>query len=148
GQAHVESVGYALPVAVRRYVNAPGPATTNNVYPCADNETEFLDFFATADTACLGDETDSSLRIEPNAGAAFDSANPGSDSGNHGPVMSILGQGAQPGNGADFRGFVALDIRNFATATSQLFYNGVTAGTGSNTLKAMEANWITVGGYP
>src|SRR5206468_2936447 len=59
-----------------------------------------------------------------------------------------LGQRAQPGNGADFRGFVALDVRNFATDTSQLYYNNVTAGTGSNTLKAMESNWITVGGYP
>jgi hypothetical protein len=62
--------------------------------------------------------------------------------------MTILGQGAQPGNGADFRGFIALDIRNFATSTSQLYYNGVTSGTNANTLKAMEANWITVGGYP
>ena len=32
---------------------------------------------------------------------------------------------------------------NFATSSSQLYYNGVTAGTNSNTLKAMEANWIT-----
>jgi hypothetical protein len=148
GQARAKSIGYALPIAVRRYVNSPGPATSNNVYPCADIETQFLDFFATANTACLGTETDSSLRVEPSAGSAFDSSNPGSDPANHGPVMAILGQGAQPGNGADFRGFIALDIRNYATATSQLFYNGVTSGTGSNTLKAMEANWITVGGYP
>ena len=81
-------------------------------------------------------------------GNAFDSANPDSNPSHHGPEMVILGQGAQPGNGADFRGFIALDIRNFATTTSQLFYNGVTAGTGSNTLKAMEANWVTTGGYP
>ena len=148
GQARAKSVGYALPIAVRRYVNSPGPATSNNVYPCADDETQFMDFFATANTACLGTETDSSLRIEPNAGSAFDSSNPNSDPANHGPVIAILGQGAQPGNGADFRGFIALDIRNFATSTSQLFYNGVTTSTGSNTLKAMEANWITNGGYP
>ncbi|HET7031285.1 MAG TPA: pilus assembly protein TadG-related protein [Candidatus Limnocylindrales bacterium] len=148
GQARAKSIGYALPIAVRRYVNSPGPATSNNVYPCADDETQFLDFFATANTACLGTETDSSLRVEPNAGSTFDSSNPGSDPANHGPVMAILGQGAQPGNGADFRGFIALDIRNFQSSTSQLFYNGVTSGTGSNTLKAMESNWITVGGYP
>ena len=148
GQARAKSIGYALPIAVRRYVNAPGPATSNNTYPCATNETQFLDFFATANTACLGTETDTSLRIEPNAGSAFDSSNPNSDPANHGPVMVILGQGAQPGNGADFRGFIALDIRNYQSSTSQLFYNGVTSGTGSNTLKAMEANWITVGGYP
>jgi len=148
GQARVKSIANVLPIAVRRYVNSPGPATTNTTSPCADNETEFLDFFATADTACLGTDTNSALRIEPSVGSTFDSSNPASDSSHHGPVMSILGQGAQPGNGADFRGFVALDIRNFATATSQLYYNNVTAGTGSNTLKAMESNWITVGGYP
>jgi hypothetical protein len=148
GQARVQSIANALPIAVRRYVNAPGPATSNTTSPCADNETEFLDFFATADTACLGTETVSGLRIEPSVGSSFDSSNPASDPSHHGPVMSILGQGAQPGNGADFRGFIALDIRNFATSTSQLYYNGVTAGTGSNTLKAMESNWITVGGYP
>lgn len=146
GQAKVMSVGYALPIAVRRYVNSPGPATTNNVAPCADSETEFLDFFATANTACLGTDANSSLRVEPNPGNAFDSSNPASDPANHGPVMAILGQGAQPGNGADFRGFIALDIRNFTTST-HLYYNNVTAGTGSNVLKAMEANWITIGGY-
>jgi hypothetical protein len=147
GQARAKSIGYALPIAVRRFVNAPGPATTNTTSPCADNETEFMDFFATADTACLGTETNSSLRIEPNPGAAFDSSNPGSDPANHGPIIAILGQGAQPGNGADFRGFIALDIRNYTTST-HLYYNGVTAGTGTNVLKDVEANWITVGGYP
>ena len=148
GQARAKCIANALPVAVRRYVNSPGPATTNTTSPCADNETEFLDFFATADTACLGTETNNSLRIEPSPGSNFDSSNPGSDPSNHGPVIAILGQGAQPGNGADFRGFIALDIRNFQSSTSQLYYNNVTPGTGSNTLKVMEANWITTGGYP
>ena len=147
GQARAKSIGYALPIAVRRYVNAPGPASSN-AYPCADDETQFMDFFATADTSCLGTDANSALRVEPNAGSAFDASNPGSDPANHGPVIAILGQGAQPGNGADFRGFIALDIRNFQSSTSQLFYNGVTSGTGSNVLKGMESNWITNGGYP
>jgi hypothetical protein len=147
-QARVKAMANALPIAVRRYVNAPGPATSNNTAPCADNESQFLDFFATENTACLGTDSNSALRIEPSPGSAFDSSNPDSDPTNHGPVLAILGQGAQPGNGADFRGFVSLDIRNFQTDTSQLYYNKVTAGTNSNTLKAMEANWITVRGYP
>jgi hypothetical protein len=63
-------------------------------------------------------------------------------------VVAILGQGAQPSNGADFRGFIALDIRNFAAVGTQLYYNNVTASTNANTLKDMEANWVTVGGYP
>lgn len=148
GRARVKCVSNLLPIAVRRYVNAPGPATSNNTAPCAVNENQFLDFFATQNTACLGTETNSALRVEPNAGSDFDATNPDSDPANHGPELAILGQGAQPGNGADFRGFIALDIRNFATSSSQLYYNGVTAGTNSNTLKAMEANWVTTGGYP
>jgi hypothetical protein len=148
GQARVKCNGHALPIAVRRFVSAPGPATTNSTSPCAHNESQFMDFFATANTACLGTESNSSLRVEPSAGSNFDALNPDSDPVNHGPVVAILGQGAQPGNGADFRGFIALDIRNFASTTSQLYYNKVTPGTNNNTLKAMEANWITVGGYP
>ncbi len=107
-----------------------------------------MDFFATGNTSCLGTETNAALRTAPNAGSAFNAANPGSDSTNHGPIVAILGSGAQPNDGSDFRGFIALDIRNFQAAGTQLYYNGVTASTGSNTLKAMEANWVTVGGYP
>ncbi len=102
---------------------------------------------ATANTACLGTETDDSLRSEPNAGAPFNAANPGDDPVNHGPIIALVGQGAQPSNNASFRGFVALDIRNFASSTSNVFYNGVTAGTNANTLKAMEAGWVATG-YP
>ena len=148
GQARAKCHGNVLPIAVRQFVSAPGPATTNSTSPCAHNESQFMDFFATADTACLGTESNSSLRVQPSAGSNFDALNPDSDPASHGPIVAILGQGAQPGNGADFRGFIALDIRNFASTTSQLYYNKVTAGTNSNTLKAMEANWITVGGYP
>jgi hypothetical protein len=146
-RAHVKCEGSLLPIAVRRYVNAPGP-NSGATSPCLNDPTGFIDFFATSDTACLGTDTNASLRSIPSAGSAFDPVNPGSDGTNHGPVMTILGQGAQPSNGADFRGFVALDIRNFATDMSQLYYNDVTAGTGRNTLKAMEANWITLKGYP
>ena len=147
GQARVATNGNMLPIAVRRYVNLPGP-NAGAISPCTENQNEFMDFFVTAQTSCLGTETDASLRTAPTSGSAFDSTNPGSDATNHGPVVAILGQGAQPNNGADFRGFIALDIRNFQAAGTQLYYNGVTSGTNDNTLKAMEANWVTVGGYP
>lgn len=147
GRAHTKCDGNVLPIAVRRYVNAPGP-NSGAASPCSPNSNQFTDFFSTADTDCLGTDSDASLRTTPNAGTSFDTSNPGSDPTNHGPVMTILGQGAQPSNGSDFRGFIALDIRNFATSTSQLYYNGVTASTTNNTLKAFEANWITQGGYP
>jgi Flp pilus assembly protein TadG len=146
GQARVQSVANMVPIAVRQYVNAPGPATSTPT-PCNDNESQFLDFFATEDTGCLGTDSNSSLRVEPSVGNNFDPVDPGSDPTHHGPVLAILGQGAQPGNGADFRGFISLDIRNFATTTSQLYYDNVTSGTNSNTLKSMEANWILTGGY-
>jgi hypothetical protein len=147
GQARAMSRGNALPVAVRHYVNLPGP-TVGAAAPCPDDQTVFVDFFATANTACLGSETNASLRTEPSAGNNYDAVTPGSNPEQHGPIVAILGQGAQPGNGADFRGFIALDIRNFASVGTQLYYNNVTASTNANTLKAMEANWVTVGGYP
>ena len=138
--------GDLLPIAVRRFVNTPGP-NVSATYPCSDNPSWFTDYFATAATSCLGTESDASLRSAPNAGAAFNGADPGADTTNHGPILAILGQGAQPGNGADFRGFVALDIRNFQAVGSQLYYNGVSGSTNANTLKAMEAGWIATG-YP
>ena len=46
---------------------------------------------------------------------------------NHGPIIALVGQGASPSNAASFRGFVALDIRNFQyqSPPSNVFYNGV-----------------------
>jgi hypothetical protein len=146
GQARVNTNGNLLPIAVRRFVHT-GP-TPGAISPCPENQNEFMDFFATGHTSCLGTETDAALRMPPNAGSAFNAASPGSDSTNHGPIVAILGSGAQSNDGSDFRGFIALDIRNFQAAGTQLYYNGVTASTGSNTLKDMEANWVTVGGYP
>jgi hypothetical protein len=144
--AKAEYKGDLLPIAARNFTHAPGPGTGS--YPCVSDTRQFTDFFSTADTSCLGTDADASLRSEPNAGAAFDSSNPGSDPGNHGPIVEILGTGAEPDNGADFRGYVALDIRNFANTTSQLYYNNVTPSTGQNTLKDLEAAWIWSGGYP
>ena len=146
-RARAGTSGGLLPIAVRRYIYPPGP-NTNATTPCADQRNRFMAFFATADTACLGSESDASLRAAPSEGAAFDPLDPGSDPSRHGPVVEILGQGAQPNNSSDFRGFLALDIRNFSTTTSRAYYNGVTPGTNANTLKDIEAQWIAAGGYP
>jgi Flp pilus assembly protein TadG len=145
-RARTRTDGDLLPIAVRRFVNMPGPNSGVSA-PCPSNPNLFTDFFATAATACLGTDTNGSLRTTPSPGSAFDATNPGSDPTNHGPVMTILGQGAQPSDGADFRGFVALDIRNFSTSTSQLYYNGVSSGTTRNQLKDKESGWIRTG-YP
>ncbi len=145
-QARVRTAGDLLPIAVRHFVNAPGPSV-GAASPCSGNSNVFQDLIATANSSCLGTETDGSLRSGPNAGLPFNSSNPGDDPTNHGPIIELVGQGAQPSNNASFRGFVALDIRNFASASSNVFYNGVTAGTNANTLKSMEAGWVATG-YP
>jgi hypothetical protein len=148
GRARVKTVGDLLPIAVRHYVNAPGPFA-GAVAPCDGNTNQFQDLVATANTACLGSDSDGSLRSTPNPGSAFNASNPGDDPVNHGPIIELVGDGATPSNAASFRGFVALDIRNFqyASPPSNVFYNGVTAGTNANTLKAMEAGWVATG-YP
>jgi Flp pilus assembly protein TadG len=148
GQARVKTIGDLLPIAVRHYINAPGPFD-GAVAPCDGNTNHFQDFVATANTACLGSTSDASLRATPNPGSPYNPAAPDDDPVNHGPILELVGQGATPSNAASFRGFVALDIRNFQyqSPPSNVFYNGVTAGTSQNTLKAMEAAWVATG-YP
>ncbi|MFL5679311.1 MAG: pilus assembly protein TadG-related protein [Chloroflexota bacterium] len=145
-RARVRTNGDMLPIAVRHYINAPGP-TVGAAAPCSTNMNNFHDLIATSDTSCLGSSTDASLRTTPSAGSAFNAATPGDDPSHHGPIISLVGQGAAPGNNASFRGFVVLDIRNFASASSNVYYNGVTSGTSTNTLKAKEAGWVAQG-YP
>ncbi len=148
GQARVATKGDLLPIAVRHYVNAPGPFV-GAISPCDGNQNHFQDLVATEYTSCLGSTTDASLRSTPNPGAAFNPTTPDDDPTNHGPIISLVGQGASPSNAASFRGFVALDIRNFRyqSPPSNVFYNEVTPGMGSNTLKDFEAAWVA-GGYP
>jgi Flp pilus assembly protein TadG len=148
GKALVNTKGDLLPIAVRHYINAPGPFA-GAVAPCDGNTNHFQDLVATANTSCLGSTTDSSLRSTPNPGLPFNPTTPDDDPVNHGPIIALVGQGASPSNAASFRGFVALDIRNFQydTPPSNVFYNGVTAGTNANTLKDMEAGWVATG-YP
>ena len=148
GQARVKTLGDLLPIAVRHYINAPGPFA-GAVAPCDGNENHFQDLIATANTSCLGSMTDGSLRSTPNPGAPFNPSAPDDDPANHGPIIALVGQGATPSNAASFRGFVSLDIRNFqyASPPSNVFYNGVTAGMNANTMKDIEAGWIAAG-YP
>lgn len=145
-RARVQLKGDLLPIAVRRYLNMPGP-NAGATAPCVINLGTFIDVFATETTSCLGTDADGTLRSVPNPGAALDPTNPGSDPTNHGPIVAILGQGAQPNGSSDFRGFIVLDIRNFQSAGSQIYYSNVTSGTAPNTLKSLEAGWITKGGY-
>ena len=144
-RAHVLMHGSLLPIVVRHYVGAPGP-NTGAVSPCTGSEA-FQDYMATADTACLGTDTNAVLRTNPSPGLAFDPTNPNNDTAHHGPIQPLVGQGATPSNSASFRGFIVLDIRNFSSTTSNVFYNGVTAGTNPQVLKNLEAGWVA-NGYP
>jgi putative Flp pilus-assembly TadE/G-like protein len=144
-RARVRTIGDMLPIAVRHFINAPGPGGASA--PCAMDTNAFHDLIATSDTSCLGTSTDASLRTSPSAGLAFNAASPDNDPSSHGPIITLVGQGAAPANNASFRGFVILDVRNFASASSNLFYNGVTAAMNANTLKDIEAGWVKPG-YP
>ena len=148
GQARVKSIGDLLPIAVRHFVNAPGPFV-GAVSPCDGNMNHFQDLIATESTSCLGSAADGSLRSAPSPGSPFNAATPDDDPVNHGPIIELVGQGASPSNSASFRGFVSLDIRNFQyqSPPSNVFYNGVTAGTAANVLKDVEAGWVAAG-YP
>lgn len=139
--------GGLLPIAVREFIQAPGPQD-GAAAPCAHDEQRFMAVFATANTACLGSDTNASGRSDAAPGADFDPGNPNNDRANHGPIIAILGQNANPSNAADFRGFMALDIRNFATDSSQVYYNGVSPTTNENALKDVQTGWILRKGYP
>lgn len=146
-RARAGTSGGLLPIAVRRFIGAPGP-NTGAAAPCDGAGDQFMAVFATAATSCLGTDDDATGRNEPSAGAGFNSSTPDNDREHHGPIVAILGQGSAPSNAADFRGLVALDVRNFATTTSQRFFNGVTSGTSANNLKDLQTGWILGGGYP
>jgi Flp pilus assembly protein TadG len=141
GQARVRTNGDLVPIAARHFLNAPGP-TVGATSPCTGDMNAFQDLLSTALTSCLGSQTAATLRSQPSSGNPFNPSNPGDDPVHHGPIVQLVGQGATPSNSADFRGFVALDIRDFESSTSNVFYNDVTAGTGANTLKSLETRWI------
>ena len=151
GQARVNTNGYGLPIAVRHYINAPGP-TTGAASPCDGDVHDFQDLLSTADTSCLDTVTLTSRRTPASVGSDFNLLNPNDDPSHHGPIIQLVGQGAQASNSSSFRGFIALDIRDFSAgtsgnATSNVYYNGVTTGMGANTLADLEAGWVA-NGYP
>jgi hypothetical protein len=146
-QARAILRGYMLPIAVRKFTFPPGP-NPGAAFPCSVvGPHDFQALMVTAATSCLGTTTDASLRTAPSEGMAVDGGNPNNDPEHHGPIQTFVGVNAKPNNAADFRGFIALDIRNFAFVGSNLFYNGVTAGMQATTLRDIEAAYV-FGGYP
>jgi len=117
--------GPALPLVARRYLNAPGPGNG------------FVDTLATDATSANG-------QVDTGSVLGYDVRTPASEA-QPGPAMDLYGPNSKAANDNSFRGFVALDVRNFQSTTSRIYYNGVTAGTSTNTLKNMEGAYITDG---
>ncbi|HEX6128435.1 MAG TPA: pilus assembly protein TadG-related protein [Candidatus Limnocylindria bacterium] len=119
--------GPAIPIVARRYVSAPGPGNG------------FTDFLATAATSGNG-------TVDATNVLGYDGRTPASEL-EPGPTFELYGPGAKASNESSFRGFVALDVRNFESLTSRVYYNGVDAGTTENTLKGIEGDYLLTG-YP
>jgi hypothetical protein len=119
--------GPAVPIVARRYEGAPGPAGG------------FVDHAATAATSANG-------QVDPFNVLGYDARTPASEAA-PGPTLELYGPGAKAANDSSFRGFIALDVRNFQSTSSRIYYNGVPAGVTENTLKNMEGEYL-ITGYP
>jgi Flp pilus assembly protein TadG len=127
-RAHCQlSGGPAVPIAARRYISAPGPGNG------------FIDYVATEATSTLG-------QVDLNDVLGFDIRTPATESV-PGPEFSLYGPRSKSSNDRDFRGFIGLDVRNFSSDTSRIYYNGVPSGINNNTLKTKEGLYLLTG-YP
>ncbi len=116
----------ALPIVARRYANPPGPGNG------------FVDHVATVATSGSG-QVDT---VDPRG---YGVRTPASEAA-PGPQFSIYGNESKASNDSSFRGFVALDVRNFEGLATRVYYNGVTAGVSPTTLKDLQGAYL-VSGY-
>jgi Flp pilus assembly protein TadG len=117
--------GPAVPIVARRYANPPGPGTG------------FVDHLATAATSASGVADTANPR-------GYDVRVPASEAA-PGPQFTIYGPSSKAHNDSSFRGFIALDIRNFEATDSRVYYNNVTPSTTANTLKDMQGAYLEDG---
>lgn len=129
--------GPTVPIVARRYTNAPGPNSPD--CPAAGQST-FVDFLATQTTSTCGAVDETNV-------LGYGGRTPATEA-EPGPIFSLYGPDSKASNDASFRGFIAVDIRNFASATSRKYYNGVTSGTNANTIKEKEGEYILARYYP
>ncbi|MCA1831496.1 MAG: Tad domain-containing protein [Actinobacteria bacterium] len=130
-KAYATSKGGFLPSVTYKYSNGPGPGdgNTNNFIDWTMHETQDWQCTTTSDSGC-SDATPSS---------------PGRE-------HTLFGAGAKATNDSSFRGYIALDIRDFQYTDAggnpiHTAYNGLVGNESVNTLKAFEAQWIGAG-YP
>jgi hypothetical protein len=117
----------AVPIVARRYANPPGPGN------------DFVDHVATEATSGSG-------QVDGLSPRGYDVRLPASEAA-PGPEFSIYGNESKSHNDASFRGFVALDVRDFEGTDTRLYYNGVTSTMAENILKDKEGEYL-VSGYP
>lgn len=137
GRARCEPQGGpTVPIVARRYANPPGPANG------------FVDYMATSGTSTVG-QIDPNQTVDASGLIAYSGTGrlPATES-DPGPEFELYGPGAKASNASEFRGFIALDIRNFQDTTSRIYYNSVTAGTNVQTLKNMQGAYLLSGRYP
>jgi len=118
--------GPAIPIVARRYANPPGPGNG------------FVDHVATTTTSGSG-QVDT---VDPRG---YGVRTPASEAA-PGPQFSIYGNESKASNDVSFRGFVALDVRNFEGVATRVYYNDVTPGMNPNTLKDVQGAYL-VNGY-
>ena len=117
----------AVPIVARRYESPSGPGGG------------FIDHLATAATSTSG-------QVDSLGPRGYDVRTPASEAA-PGPTFALYGNESKASNDSSFRGFVALDVRNFEGTDTRVYYNGVTSGTNENTLKDKEGEYL-VTGYP
>ncbi len=116
----------AVPFVARRYQSPPGPGSG------------FVDHVATTATSGTG-------AVDASDPRGYAGRTPASEVA-PGPEFLIFGPHSQATNSA-FRGFIALDVRDFTHGTSREYYNGATDTMSANVLKNHHAAYIT-NGYP
>jgi hypothetical protein len=112
-----------LPFAVRRYQNPPGPGSG------------FIDYLATQPTSTLG-------AVDPTNPRGYGLSRAPASVSIPGPEFEMYGSQTQATNNP-FRGFIALDVRDFTDDGSRQYYNGATDTMSSNTLKVHHATYLT-----
>lgn len=137
-RAYALSQGGMLPVVVNRYRDPPGPSST------------FIDYTKQEAFQNANPNTCSSAAPGVCPDAAFSPL--GCTTGCvWGPETVLVGQGYSSSD-SDFRGFIALDVRDFTSTNpdgspAHEYYNGA-SGLNAQQLKALEASYVAQGGYP
>ena len=135
-RGYAKSKGGFLPSVVKRWENGPGPGN--------GNINQFIDHI-------MRDGYDYQCTMTDPSACTLATNIPGQK----GREFVLFGQSAKATNDSSFRGYIALDIRNFTTTdgsgnlihtqTEPGLFNQVDVTTSINILKDLEAAWINEG---